>query len=258
MTLTSATLLLAAAAGAQQRAEPPATARYSAVVRDALGNPVPRARVRAQGHHIVLTDGRGAVVLDSLPVGTQVIEFLALGFMPERRVVKLRAETSPVDTVVLKALAPGLDTVRVTADEDPTGFNRRRHSVAGQFITAADIEREDPRNVTALLRTRERMRYSLDRAGTPAITMTTGPGSGCRPLVLLDGFPLPPAPRMTGIASLDWIVHPDEIGGVEIYTNPGQVPAQFSLLRIGSCGAILIWTREMMDLPNAPRGPRRP
>ncbi len=44
---------------------------------------------------------------------------------------------------------------------------------------------------------------------------------------------------MTG--ELDFLVRPDEIGGMEIYNSPTETPAQFN--SFAACGAIVIWTR---------------
>ena len=47
-------------------------------------------------------------------------------------------------------------------------------------------------------------------------------------------------------------MHADEIGGVEIYTTPGQVPAEFARFAVGPpCAAIIFWTRERLGLPKA-------
>ncbi len=41
------------------------------------------------------------------------------------------------------------------------------------------------------------------------------------------------------------------IGGVEIYTTPGQVPAEFARFSVAPCAAIVFWTRERLGLPSA-------
>ena len=152
----------------------------------------------------------------------------------------------PTDTVVLAALKTMLDTVRITASRDKTGFELRRATRKGQFITAADIASENPINTTHLLRTRPGLRYSFDRDGLAFIEVTTL-DKRCLPLILVDGFPPGAAPTAPGAAALDWIVHPDEIGGVEIYTSPGQVPAEFARFAAAApCAAIVFWTRERL------------
>jgi hypothetical protein len=47
---------------------------------------------------------------------------------------------------------------------------------------------------------------------------------------------------------MDWLVHPDEIGGVEIYTNSAKIPSE--LARWGrACATIAFWTRQALGLP---------
>jgi dienelactone hydrolase len=145
-----------------------------------------------------------------------------------------------------------LDTVRVRT-RDATGFAWRRSLKVGQFITAEDIQRENPRTTSALIRTRDAMRYTVDRYGNAFVAMSAGPGKNCKPFLFLDGFPIPAgaAPRVTGVPALDWTLHPDEIGGVEIYVNPAQVPAQFRDFPSESptCGVVVFWTRETLGVP---------
>lgn len=179
---------------------------------------------------------------------------IAIGFLPERRVVNVRLGDAPPDTVVLVSLKSVLDTIRVTAGQDETGFDRRRASKLGQFITAADVEKENPVNTTNLLRTRDGMRLQFDMNGNIHLITTAAPDT-CTPTILVDGFPANKiaVAKAKGHADLDWAVHPDEIGGVEIYNNPGLIPIEFQrwMPQPNNCGAIAIWTRERLNLPKA-------
>jgi hypothetical protein len=232
------------------------TARYHVIVRDANGRPLPNARVRILGRTTARSDAAGVVTLDSIASGTQTLEVSSIGYQPERRVVDIAAGREPTDTVVLTSLKSVLDTIRITGGRDPTGFERRRSAGIGQFITAADVARENPARTTQLLRTRKDLRYTFDRNGFASIEATTG--TGCQPLILLDGFPLRDlspnsALAVPGEALLDWHMHPDEIGGVEIYTSTAQLPPEIARLSFGPppCAAIVFWTRERLGLPKA-------
>lgn len=232
------------------------TARYHVVVRDVAGRPVTNARARLLGRSSARSDANGVITFDSIPGGTQTLEVLSIGYQPERRTIDVAVGGEPTDTVVLASLNAVLDTVRITASRDPTGFERRRETRKGQFITAADIASENPVNTTHLLRTRPGLRYTFDRNGLGFIEVTTL-DKPCVPIILVDGFPPGPAPTALGQATLDWTIHPDEIGGVEIYTTPGQVPAEFARFAFGpACAAIVFWTRERLALPKA--NPMRP
>lgn len=236
--------------GAALFPSPAGTARYRVLVRDVGGRPVTTARVRLIGRNYVYSDANGAVTLDSIASGTQTLEVLSIGYQPERRTVDVAVGGQPTDTVVLTSLNTVLDTVRITASRDPTGFELRRETRKGQFITAVDIANENPLNTTHLLRTRPGLRYSMDRRGLGFIEVTTL-DTRCIPLILVDGFPPGDAPATPGHAALDWIMHPEEIGGVEIYTTPGQVPGEFHRFGGAPCAAIVIWTRERLGVPPA-------
>jgi hypothetical protein len=155
----------------------------------------------------------------------------------------------PTDTFVLASLGTLLDTIRVTASRGPRDFESRRNAGVGQFITAADIERLNPVRTTQVLRTRDGLRLTYDRNGFPYIEVTTQT-LPCVPLILVDGFPARPVPTAPGEAAMDWLVHPDEIGGVEIYTNSAKTPPE--LARWGlTCAVIAFWTRQALGLPKS-------
>ncbi len=225
-------------------------AQHRVLIRELSGRPVSNARVRILGREAKRSDQSGVALLDSVTIGTQTLEVLAIGFLPERRVVEIAPGGESADTVVVTSLTSVMTPVRITAGRDPNGFDVRRGTRAGQFITAADIVRENPARTTQLLRGRDGIRYTYDRNGYPTIEVSTLPFS-CRPLILIDGFPPGPAPATPGTSALDWLLHPDEIGGVEVYTTPGQVPVEFARMApVSPCAAIAFWTRQRLGLPS--------
>ena len=75
-----------------------------------------------------------------------------------------------------------------------------------------------------------------------------GNGGSCWPLVWLDGAPLP-----TAEFDLDFL-SPQSIEGLEVYTGISQVPPQFMGSRgLGSCGVIVVWSREGERRPKKPK-----
>lgn len=223
--------------------------RYRLFVRDFGGRPVSSARVRILGQRSVRTNDAGTVTLDSIAGGTQTLEILAIGYQPQRRIIDIAPGLVPTDTFVLASLGTLLDTILVTAGRDATGFGRRRRLGAGQFITAADVERENPGRTTALLEARDGLRFRFDRNGLGYIEVTTQT-TPCTPQILLDGFPARGMLATPGHAAMDWLVHPDEIGGVEIYTNSSKTPPEIA--RWGpACATIAFWTRQSLGLPKS-------
>ena len=63
----------------------------------------------------------------------------------------------------------------------------------------------------------------------------------CAPNFFLDGAPFSSSPG--GFAELSSIVRPEAIKGIEVYSNPGTIPAQYDLTSSTGCGSIIIWTR---------------
>ena len=231
------------------------TGTIDGVVTDSARAPLGDVTVSILGSSVKVVSGsNGRFRVRDLIPGSYTLIARRIGF----EAGGLRVDLSPGDTIrpalTLRRLATALDTIRVQS-WDVTGFAWRRSLNVGQFITVADIDRENPRTTTSLIRTRDAMRYTFDKMGNPFVAMSAGAKrrGNCRPFVFLDGFPIPggSVPRVTGVPSLDWALHPDEIGGVEIYVNPSQVPPQFRSF-VGEdpeCGVVVFWTRARLGIP---------
>jgi hypothetical protein len=137
--------------------------------------------------------------------------------------------TAP-DSLVIKG-----DTTSVVAYEPYVDFYRRRHLGLGYFFTSRDIERLQPARATDLLRSVHGAWFSYDRRGEAFVSFHLGPSpaSGCEPAIYLDG-----ARAGGGFISLDALVHPGRIEGMEVYTGLPLRPMDFPDL----C-AIVVWTR---------------
>ena len=57
-------------------------------------------------------------------------------------------------------------------------------------------------------------------------------------MLYLNGFPIE-----GGMMEIDLWVRPSDVGGIEVYPDQMNVPAQYSR---GSCGAVLVWTKEAL------------
>jgi hypothetical protein len=196
------------------------------------------------------TGENGRFRITSIPSGTYLLAVRHLGFRPISQLVGVVDGDTLRLSILMEKMSQSLDTIRVSGNGDPTGFSWRRGLGVGQFIISADIDRENPRTTTSLIRTRDAMRYASDNNGQPFVTMAAGPGKICSPFIFLDGFPIQGGSRL----GLDWALHPEEIGGVEIYVNPSQVPAQFRGFphELKDCGVVVFWTRDRLGIP--PKG----
>jgi outer membrane receptor protein involved in Fe transport len=115
---------------------------------------------------------------------------------------------------------------------------------SGQFITRAEIEKQNPLVTSDLLRRRQGFRI-IDSAGTPVAVSTRGPkpqltkrGSQMGPCAMLIGLNGSVSSGMTLNA-----VPPSDIHGIEIHTG-STMPPEFTGSRPDTyCGIVMIWTR---------------
>jgi Carboxypeptidase regulatory-like domain len=215
-------------------------------VRTEEGVPIVGARVHVFGTDpTVLTDDKGEFALHGLPGGTHMIETRAIGFFPDDRPVDLTDQQLPM-FIAMTTLRRVLDTVHVKAMREGlrrlVGFESRKQTAPGHFLTSSDIERMHSQRFTDVLRRVS----SLQLVNGPRGLLVKMRGDApCKPALFVDGA------RFTDweLSDIDGIVRPEDLDGLEVYT-PGQAPPQF-LSREG-CGSIVMWTRV------AERGRRKP
>ena len=135
-----------------------------------------------------------------------------------------------------------LDSVNVVAPETRRratlvrGFyDRLEQRAFGTFITRDDIARRRPIVTTDLFASVAGMRTVPRRLGDGAHVLVRG---DCAPTVWIDGIKATPQFGMT----IDDMVRPVEIEGIEIYRSIAEAPPQYQGLNAG-CSAIVIWTR---------------
>lgn len=184
------------------------------------------------------SNDRGEWTLEELPAGTRMLQVRAVGYYPEQLVVDVVAG-APLVRVALSTLKSVLDTIRVTArvySRDGNGFEQRRRTGMGRYMSPQDIARRGSVFTSQLFRMEQGMRVERDSFGRPTLRMR-GAFGWCEPEIYLDGHHIP------GITTddIDGWVAPEKITGIEIY-DESMVPAQFNRGMTG-CGAILIWSR---------------
>lgn len=153
--------------------------------------------------------------------------------------------------ITLELVVPTLSevTVREEATTSPRfdGFNRRRkQGTGGRYITQTDIEQRLPAVTTDLLRRVPGVRIAdsmgvalaiSTRSPKPRITPRQSGAVPCVMRVAVDGFLKDPTFPMNSIL-------PHEIYGIEVYSGPSSIPAEFGGARADAyCGLIMIWTR---------------
>ncbi|MES3033175.1 MAG: carboxypeptidase-like regulatory domain-containing protein [Gemmatimonadota bacterium] len=236
------------------RAAPPGVAFGSGVLSGRVltpeGTPVGRAQVQAMGtNYNTMTDSSGRFRLGELPVGPYFLRARKVGFDPvvfSAQVVRGDSlDASITLTPFTAARGTRLDTVRVTADAARSsrrlaGFQQRKATARGLYIDRNEIQLRRPTNFSDLLRGRANI--TVQRNSATGETQVFGPrlsisGGYCQLALIIDGTLIPNA-----ASSLDTLVPPDMVLGIEVYNSGTSVPGEFQ--RLGTdCGAIIVWTR---------------
>ena len=208
------------------------------------GRPLAGASVGIEGGAQARANDLGEWSLATLPVGTQMLDVRAFGFYPERRRVDVVEGAARVH-VALSTLRAVLDTVRVTArGRNDEGFESRRRTGAGRYLTAGDIAARQPREVSELFRTMPGVKLEYDQNGVDKWIRMPGAFGACSPAIYLNGVNL--GDRLSA-DDIDAWARPNDITGIEIYSE-ASAPMQYHVGEHGrtdsiSCGTILFWTR---------------
>lgn len=205
-----------------------------------------------------MTDGSGRFTFTDLTPGTYRVTVDHLAFDAVDQLVELPSDRTVQVDVQLSVDPIDLTPLVVTAVRERRlelqGFYDRRELGeaigAGVFFTRDDIEEAGAIRVTHYLGRIPGLRTECTgRANNNCtIRMTRGAPSlsgsaeyGCRNAnVYLDGVRVI-HPDGGGDDSIDNMVTPAEIAGVEVYRGASELPAEFGG-SVGRCGAIVIWT----------------
>ena len=237
-----------------------ATARVIGVIKDINGKPIARASVGLRGLvGRARTDSLGRFSLRNVPTGTQFLEARVLGANPRFAEVAFRSDGEhivqidfPIEQVreTVPAAVAALDDVR----HDPTGFELRRHTLKGTFLTAAQIESKSDDTLTDILL---RLPHMAARKfiGSTIVMFKSGeeealPGdstttvSGCTPSYWLDELPIRSPIPGGPIPELQRQWHAGNIRGIEFYEGR-QIPSFFPPPPRGrsACAVIVIWSK---------------
>lgn len=253
-TLCLAALGLAAAAApaapAQQESARPARV-VGRVLERASGKPIEAVYVRLVGRTETgrLTDGWGAFAFARVEAGVYQLQVEHLGYESRSDTItvaggevlslEVRLELQPVELTPLVVTAR-----RWSVSPRLWSFYDRVDTGLGEYITREDIERRQPARVAHMIDElpgvtivpvgTSRYRIVLSRY---ARNSPSGQLGACFPIVFVDGM------RHRGYETIDELVMPEDVEGIEVYKGLATLPAEFADPG-AECGAIAIWTRR--------------
>jgi hypothetical protein len=186
-------------------------------------------------------DTAGVFLMDLPAGGLYTVSATHIGYVPQRgdtvrigdaETVGLRIQ---LDRNVVP-LRPVVVTERVS--HMPDGFEQRRSTGFGRFLTRTEIEARHGSQTTDILRGLPGLVLTPQRRGRGQGTVLQMRGTGglCQPAVWIDGIQL-----SDGGQSLDQILNPNSLEAVEVYNSNAGAPVQY---RTGSCGVVLFWTKR--------------
>jgi hypothetical protein len=252
-TVTALASLLPAKVVAQSSAGAPAEIHGRVVGTD--GAAVDRVTVSLLGVSDVVTDSSGVFRFVSLSPGTYFLRATRLGNAPVlKNITVAAAERVRVD-ITLNPLVHQLTAVVVRADStitalnDPTGFERRRRTEHGVFMTEEQIDRRRAISTEQLFLAVPNVRVdtggivlidrgviSYKRMLFPSPTMFSDQFIDCVGVqVFVDGAMMPQPFDVNTIP-------PQRIKSIELYRGPATTPLELRTPKT-VCGTLAIWTR---------------
>jgi carboxypeptidase family protein/TonB-dependent receptor-like protein len=214
------------------------SAALSGLVHGADGKPLQGATIIVWGTGLETksrSDGHFAIT--GLPAGTFSVEARMLGYEPRRVAVDLSPQTPATVNLEFKDRVQELSRVVVMGkpshrSSDIEGFLQRSRNGMGHYITASDNALKNAIEATDALRM------------TPGVQVVPGSGfghvilmrGGCVPVVYVDGMQM-----QDGYSTLDDIVPPRQVAGIETYVGLGEAPVQY---QSNGCGVVLVWTKR--------------
>jgi len=212
------------------------------VVSEVTGEPLGGATVALRrARRGALADSAGNFSIPQALAGEDTLEVRYVGYEGGSTPITLEPE---VTTRVVLLLAPNVVRVAELVVEIERGefrlglreFERRRAKGIGEFVTREEIERQNPRETSDVLRRIPGLRVGPSNAGGRTEITLGRDAFPCRPAIFVDGLHM-------AHFSVDDIIVPD-LGAIEVYTGAGEIPAQYASMAPSACGAVLIWTRR--------------
>lgn len=221
------------------------------------GNPVPAAAVSVTDGTEVATNRRGRFVLTGVPTGEHELSVQRIGYKALRHAVTVATGiTTEVQIDLVPEpleLAPIVASVARPRRLEVVGFYERQYwgslTGGGIFITSEDIDRRKPTRLTQLLGEIPGVRVGCNdlrgsRCKLYSSRLSDGfNDEGCQMSVYLNNSPVIRSESSSSYQdSVNDLVIPVEVAGVEVYRGAAELPADFAGYD-SQCGVVVIWTK---------------
>lgn len=229
-------------------------------IRAAGGREVPNAQVRIISSGRAVTAGAdGTFTLTDVTPGRLALEVRAIGFRPVVTTVVVQPGRRTRLMATFDERVTVLATLKVLGSRTSfggTGFEERRRSGGGVYITRSDIEKRRAYSTNDLFAGIPGVEVRLQGFGarivfSRALGQAGVMANSCDPVYYVDGvrFWATESPdadassRSVSSVGIDQILRPTEVEGIEVYRNVASAPPQYQPLN-STCGVILVWTRR--------------
>jgi hypothetical protein len=215
------------------------SAALSGTVHGPDGKPLQGAKIDVAGTGLTATSSsEGRFSIAGLPAGTFTAEARAIGFEPKRIAVDLSDKTPASVEFKFNERVQELSRVTIMGKprrtpNDINDFLRRARTGMGHYIMASDEVLKNALTTTEALRMTPGVQVEPSSTGFGNVILMRG---GCTPVVYVDGVQ-----SYDGSSSLDDIVSPSQILGIETYAGLGEAPVQY---QTNGCGVVLVWTKR--------------
>lgn len=212
-------------------------------------SPLADVTVRVRGTELLATsDSLGWFGIEGVPAGEHLLTVSYLNLVSDIAgsvaVAVTEGETVWLNIELEITVVPVPELVVQIERADNVGkmagYDERRASGFGSFITREDIARAQPSRLSQLFYAIPGVRVvpppDADILGTRLVSARAG-GINCYMQLFLDGIRQP----LEGF-NID-LLPPEDIEGIEVYVGASRTPAIFSF-RGAPCGAVVLWTRD--------------
>jgi outer membrane receptor for ferrienterochelin and colicin len=121
------------------------------------------------------------------------------------------------------------------------GFNQRKRTSGGTFITGEDVLKRAPNLLSDVFRGVPGIR--VEPVGNEYQIVSARNVMGGCVKYFVDGAPW----EAMYPGDVDRLYPPQEIAGIEVYPSGSTVPAQFQQAGMSECSAIVIWSRTRTE-----------